>query len=141
MALHDDGQSPRPAGHITGTPKQAVSSKASAGCMKAFCRITAASAGSIPELSMADCKVAGRSQKQPTPSGREYTELCVFGCLRQSAPTHLGRLCRTPRHTQICRACGSGGRSNQPACKWILYSRRHALIGWYECGCLVWAHS
>ena len=54
-----------------------ISGKVCAGCMKAFCRITAASAGSIPKQSMAGCKVAGRSQKQPAPSGRQYTELCV----------------------------------------------------------------
>ena len=71
------GKSLCPTGRITGTPKQAVSGKACAGCMKVFCRITAASAGSIPKLSMAGCKVAGRSQKQPAPSSRQYTELCV----------------------------------------------------------------
>ena len=73
VALLDDRTVALLCGRITGTPKQAVSGKAFAGCIKAFCRITATSAGSIPKLSMTGCKVAGRSQKQPAPSGRQYT--------------------------------------------------------------------
>ena len=64
------GLLPYPAVRITGTPKQTVSGKACAGCMKAFCRITTASTGLMPKLSMAGCKVEGWSQKRPAPSGR-----------------------------------------------------------------------
>lgn len=79
------GQRSCPAGRITGILKQAVSGKACAGCMKEFCRITAASAGLMSKLSMAGYKVAGRSQKQPVPSGRKYTKLCVWA----SGAVHL----------------------------------------------------
>ena len=124
------GQRSCPAGRITGTLKQAVSGKACAGCMKEFCRITAASAGLMSKLSMAGYKVAGRSQKQPRRR--------PFGNGRSADSVAYGKAPRTVLSDRAIHhgIFGFAGRVVARECPiGIWHSRGNVWIGWNWWGC------